>query len=118
MIEGRLPAVSLGASNVLHAAAPATVAWHRAAGDVWAMALASDALLLAGPLLPAEPTRELPEPLFGPGWLDVADPRTGRTRQRIELPCAPMQDGFAIEGGRVFLSLADGRMIAFETSPP
>jgi hypothetical protein len=81
--------------------------WQRQLGTVWVAAMAGDRLILGGPVLKAADE----DPLKAAGRLCVLDAEKGTSLAEVDLPRAPIQDGIAIAGGKVFLSLCDGSLI-------
>jgi len=81
--------------------------WQRQLGTVWVVAMADDQLIAGGPVL--KTANE--DPLAAEGRVRVLDAATGNPLMEIDLPRAPIQDGVAVAGGRVFLSLCDGSLV-------
>ena len=78
------------------------------------MALAGETLLCAGTpdvLDPKQPWADY-ESKRG-GVLMVVSAATGKVLAEHKLPAAPVQDGIAVAGGRVYVSLADGSLMCF-----
>jgi hypothetical protein len=80
--------------------------WRREAFPV-----AVEAMLIAGPTLFAAGVPDAPEPTGGTLLaLSLAD---GTTRQEVPLPDAPVFDGMAASGGRLYVPLRDGTLLCF-----
>ena len=104
----------------------ATPLWSRVVGDepIWALFLAGDAMLVAGPRIEpgtaaksplpywdSEPSRPtIRDPVLSPGWLRWIG-KDGQERATLELPASPIQDGIIAAGGQAWLSLHDGSVI-------
>lgn len=99
------------------------MSWPNTAGDEWtrnvplrvrAMALAGDTLLCAG--TPDDLDKGEPWAVYEGrrgGKLMAVSTAEGKTLTELDLPGAPVQDGIAVAGGRVYVTTADGRVICF-----
>jgi len=97
--------------------------WPAVAVDEWtrnvpvrihAMALAGETLLCAGTpdAVDASDPWAVYEGRRG-GVLMVVSAANGKTIGEIKLPAAPVQDGIAVAGGRVYVTTVDGRVLCF-----
>jgi len=101
----------------------AAESWQKPPADQWtshisprirAMALAGKTLLCAGTpdvLDPRDPWANYEG--RGGGVLMVVSAVDGKTRAELKLAGAPVQDGIAVAGGRVYVSTANGSLMCF-----
>jgi hypothetical protein len=105
--------------------------WQANLGEIWALAIAGDKVLAAGPVYPETPppppapdaqsltagAADKPiqiDPLRAKGKLHVLAAGDGRALGTADLPATPVQDGVAIVGGKVFVTCVDGSVLCFE----
>jgi len=78
---------------------------------VRAMVVAGDRVFIAGPTMAEEGEAAPDFSPDAPALLLSAAGADGRTESRLDLPCQPVHDGMVAAQGKLFLSLADGRLI-------
>ncbi|MEA3368243.1 MAG: PQQ-binding-like beta-propeller repeat protein, partial [Planctomycetota bacterium] len=83
-----------------------------------ALVLAGDTLFVAGTpvAFPADDLAKAYEGRMG-GVLWAASAATGEKRAEVKLDAPPAWDGMAAAGGRLFISLQDGRVLCLGGSP-
>jgi outer membrane protein assembly factor BamB len=101
--------------------------WQANLGEIWALAIAGDKVLAAGPVYPeAPPPAPTPDAqsIFGPlpdkpiqidplqakGRLYLLSLADGKQLASIDLTSAPVQDGLAVVAGRVYVAGTDGAL--------
>jgi len=80
----------------------------------WALVVGNEHLAVAGPL--AEVQRDDPWAGFegrAGGELHILDCATGKLVSKADLDSAPVWDGMAVAGGRLYLSTREGKLICF-----
>lgn len=103
--------------------------WQVELGEIWALAKAGDKILAAGPIYPSTPPESpaqdanslLPlaaaigaDPQCTTGRLNILSSKDGKILKTVDLPSTPVQDGIAIAGGKIYLTLTNGSIACIE----